>query len=75
LDLEATYYIYNNKSRFTNFRLAIKDNELYTNKSVILIKGFGIVLVIVTTLKLKQYTLYLYNIVLILLFYINIALL
>jgi hypothetical protein len=75
LDLGITYYVYNNKSRFTNFRLAIKDNKLYISKSVILIKGFGIVLVIVITLKPKQYTLYLYNIVLILLFYISIALL
>jgi hypothetical protein len=75
LDLEATYYICNNKLRFTNFRLVIKDNKLYINKSIILIKGFNTILVIVTTLKLKQYTLYLYNIVLILLFYTNIALL
>jgi hypothetical protein len=75
LDLGATYYIYNNKLRFTNFKLAIKDNKLYTNKSIILIKRFNTILVIVTTLELKQYTLYLYNIVLILLFYINIALL
>ena len=75
MDLKATYYIYNNKSRFINFRLAIKDNELYTNKSIISIKGFNTVLVIVTTLEPKQYILYLYNIVLILLFYINIALL
>jgi hypothetical protein len=75
LDLKATYYIYNNKSRFINFRLVIEDNELYINKSVIPIKGFNIILVIVTTLELKQYTLYLHNIVLILLFYINITLL
>jgi hypothetical protein len=75
LDLGATYYVCNNKSRFTNFRLAIKDNKLYISKSIILIKGFNTILVIVTTLKLKQYTLYLHNIVLILLFYINIALL
>jgi hypothetical protein len=75
LDLGATYYIYNNKLRFTNFRLAIEDNKLYTNKSVIPIKGFSTILVIVTTLELKQYTLYLHNIVLILLFYISIALL
>jgi hypothetical protein len=75
LNLKATYYIYNNKSRFINFRLAIKDNKLYINKSIILIKRFSTILVIVTTLELKQYTLYLYNIVLILLFYISIALL
>jgi hypothetical protein len=73
LDLRATYYVYNNKLRFINFRLAIEDNELYTNKSVILIKGFSTILVIVTTLELKQYTLYLHNIVLILLFYTNVA--
>jgi hypothetical protein len=75
LDLGATYYVCNNKLRFTNFRLAIEDNKLYISKSVILIKGFSIVLVIVTTLELKQYTLYLHNIVLILLFYISVALL
>jgi hypothetical protein len=75
LDLGAIYYIYNNKLRFTNFRLVIKDNKLYINKSIILIKGFSTILVIVTILKLKQYTLYLYNIVLILLFYISVALL
>jgi hypothetical protein len=75
LNLGATYYIYNNRLRFTNFKLAIKDNELYINKSIIFIKGFSTILVIVTTLELKQYTLYLYNIVLILLFYISIALL
>jgi hypothetical protein len=75
LDLRVTYYICNNKLRFTNFRLVIKDNKLYINKSVIFIKGFSTVLVIVTTLELKQYTLYLYNIILILLFYINVALL
>jgi hypothetical protein len=75
LDLKATYYVYNNKLRFTNFKLVIKDNKLYINKSIILIKRFNTILIIVTTLKLKQYTLYLYNIVLILLFYINITLL
>jgi hypothetical protein len=75
LDLRATYYIYNNKLRFTNFRLAIEDNKLYTSKSVIPIKGFSTILIIVTTLELKQYTLYLYNIVLILLFHTSIALL
>ena len=73
MDLKAIYYIYNNKSRFINFRLVIKDNKLYINKSIILIKGFNIILIIVTILELKQYTLYLYNIVLILLFYINIT--
>jgi hypothetical protein len=75
LDLRATYYICNNKLRFTNFRLVIKDNKLYINKSIIFIKGFGTILVIIITLELKQYTLYLYNIVLILLFYTNVALL
>jgi hypothetical protein len=75
LDLGAIYYVCNNKLRFTNFRLAIEDNKLYTNKSVILIKGFSTILVTITTLELKQYTLYLYNIVLILLFYTSVALL
>jgi hypothetical protein len=53
LDLEATYYIYNNKLRFINFKLIIKDNKLYINKSIIFIKGFNIILVIVTILELK----------------------
>ena len=75
MDLRVIYYIYNNKLRFTNFRLTIEDNELYINKSVILIKRFSTILVIVTTLKSKQYTLYLHNIVLILLFYTSVALL
>ena len=74
LDFRATYYIYNNKSRFIDFRLPINDNVLYASKSIIPIKGFKTILVIVTTLKeLKQYTIYLYNIVLILLFYISVA--
>jgi hypothetical protein len=75
LDSGATYYVYNNKSRFTNFRLAIEDNKLYTSESVIPIKGFSTILVIVTTSEPKQYTLYLHNIVLILLFYTSVALL
>jgi hypothetical protein len=75
LDLGATCYVCNNKLRFINFRLAMEDNKLYTNKSVIPIKGFGTVLVIVTTLELKQYTLYLHNVVLILLFYTSVTLL
>ena len=75
MDLRAIYYIYNNKLRFINFKLAIKDDELYISKSVILIKGFNTILVTVTILESKQYTLYLHNIVLILLFYINVTLL
>ena len=75
MDLETTYYVCNNKLRFTNFRLVIKDNKLYINKSIIFIKRFSTIIIIVTIIKLKQYTLYLHNIVLILLFYINIALL
>jgi hypothetical protein len=74
LDSKATYYIYNNKSRFINFKLLINNNVLYINKSVILIKGFGTILIIITTLEEpKQYIIYLYNIVLILLFYISVA--
>ena len=74
LDSRATYYIYNNKSRLINFKLLINNNVLYINKSVIPIKRFRTILVIVTTLKKsKQYIIYLYNIVLILLFYISIA--
>ena len=53
MDLGATYYVYNNKSRFTNFRLAIEDDKLYISKSVIFIKGFNTILIIVTTLELK----------------------
>jgi hypothetical protein len=74
LDSEATYYVYNNKLRFTDFRLPINNNVLYISKSVIPIKGFETISVIVTTLKEpKQYTIYLYNVVLILLFYISVA--
>jgi hypothetical protein len=51
LDSRATYYVYNNKLRFIDFRLLINNDILYTNKSVILIKGFGTILIIVTTLK------------------------
>jgi hypothetical protein len=74
LDSRATCYIYNNKSRFIDFRLLIDDDILYINKSVIPIKRFETILVIVTTLEEpKQYTIYLYNVVLILLFYISVA--
>ena len=74
LDSRATYYIYNNKLRFIDFRLLIDDDVLYASESIIPIKGFGTILVIVTTLEEpKQYTVYLYNIVLILLFYISIT--
>ena len=51
LDSGATCYIYNNKSRFMDFRLPIDDDVLYASKSVIPIKGFGTILVIVTTLE------------------------
>jgi hypothetical protein len=74
LDSKAIYYVYNNKLRFIDFRLPTDDNVLYASKSVIPIKRFGIILVIVTTLEeLKQYIVYLHNVVLILLFYISIA--
>jgi len=57
-----------------DFRLPIDNDVLYTSESVILIKGFGTILVIVTTLEEpKQYTIYLHNVVLISLFYISIA--
>jgi hypothetical protein len=51
LDSRATCYIYNNKLRFIDFRLLIDDNVLYTSKSVIPIKGFRTILIIVTTLS------------------------
>ena len=74
LDFKATCYIYNNKLRFIDFRLPIDDNVLYISKSIILIKGFETVLVIVTILEEpKQYIIYLYNVVLISLFYISIT--
>ena len=74
LDFEATYYVYNNKLRFIDFRLPIDNDVLYISESVILIKGFGTVLVIVTTLEeSKQYIVYLHNVVLISLFYISVA--
>ena len=74
MDLGVIYYIYNNKLRFIDFRLPTDDNVLYAGESVIPIKGFGTVLVIVTTLEEpKQYIVYLYNVVLISLFYISVA--
>jgi hypothetical protein len=74
LDSRATCHVYNNKLRFTDFRLPIDDNVLYVGKSVIPIKGFRTILVIVTTLEEpKQYTVYLHNMVLISLFYISVA--
>jgi hypothetical protein len=74
LDFGATYYVYNNKSRFIDFRLPIDNDVLYANKSVIPIKGFGTILVIVTILEEpKQYIIYLYNIILISLFYTSVA--
>jgi hypothetical protein len=51
LDSGATCYVYNDKSRFIDFRLPMDDDVLYASKSVIPIKGFGTVLVIVTTLE------------------------
>jgi hypothetical protein len=51
LDSGATCYIYNNKSRFINFKLPIDDDVLYADESVIPIKGFGTILVIVITLE------------------------
>ena len=74
LDSRATYYVCNDKSRFIDFRLPIDDNVLYASESIIPIKGFKTILIIVTTLEeLKQYTIYLHNMVLILLFYISVA--
>jgi hypothetical protein len=74
LDFGATCYVCNDKLRFIDFRLPMDDDVLYAGESIIPIKGFGTVLVIVTTLEEpKQYTVYLYNVVLILLFYISIA--
>jgi len=74
LDFEATYHIYNNKSRFIDFRLSTDDDVLYTSKSIIPIKGFGTISIIVTTIEEPtQYTLYLYNMVLISSFHISIA--
>jgi hypothetical protein len=74
LDFRATCYVYNDKLRFIDFRLPMDDDVLYTSKSVIPIKGFGTILVIVTTLEEpKQYTVYLHNVVLISSFYISVA--
>jgi hypothetical protein len=73
LDSGATCHVCNDKSRFTNFRLAIEDDELYAGESVIPIKGFGTVLVTVTTSESKQYTLYLHNVVLISSFHTSVA--
>jgi hypothetical protein len=74
LDSGATCHVCNNKSRFIDFRLPINDDILYAGESIIPIKGFRTVLVTVTTSEEpKQYTIYLYNIVLISLFHISVA--
>jgi hypothetical protein len=74
LDSGATCHVYNDKSRFTDLRIALDDDVLYARESVILIEGFGTVAVIVTIIEEpKQYTLYLYNVVLISLFYTSVA--
>ena len=74
MDFEATYHIYNNKSRFIDFRLSTDDDVLYTRESIILIEGFGTMAVTVTTIEEPtQYTPYLYNVVLISSFYTSIA--
>jgi hypothetical protein len=74
LDSGATCYVCNDKSRFTDFRLPTDDDVLYASESVIPIEGFGTVLVTVTTLEEpKQYTVYLHNVVLILLFHTSVA--
>jgi hypothetical protein len=51
LDSRATYYVCNDKLRFIDFRLPTDDDILYAGESVIPIKGFGTILVIVTTLE------------------------
>ena len=51
MDFGATYHVYNDKLRFMDFRLPMDDDVLYAGESVILIEGFGTVLVIVTTLE------------------------
>jgi hypothetical protein len=49
LDLGATCHVCNDKSRFTDLRIALDDDVLYAGESVIPIEGFGTVSVIVTT--------------------------
>ena len=51
LDLRATWHVYNDKSRFTDLWIASDDDVLYIRESVILIEGFGIIIVIVTTIE------------------------
>ena len=51
LDSKATYHVYNNKSRFTNLWIALKDDVLYIKKSIILIESFDIIIIIVTIIK------------------------
>jgi hypothetical protein len=51
LDSRATCHVYNDKSRFTDFRIALNDDVLYVKESVILIEGFSTISIIVTTLK------------------------
>jgi hypothetical protein len=52
----------------------LRTTTFYASESVIPIEGFGTVLVTVTTLEEpKQYTVYLHNVVLILLFHTSVA--
>jgi len=51
LDLKATYYVYNDKSKFINLWIALNDDVLYIKKSIILIEGFNIIIIIVIIIK------------------------
>jgi len=51
LDLRATCHVYNDKSRFTDLWIALNDDVLYIKESIILIKGFNTIIIIVIIIK------------------------
>ena len=51
LDSKATYYVYNDKSKFINLWIALNDDVLYIKKSIIFIKSFNIVLITIIIIK------------------------
>jgi hypothetical protein len=74
LDLGVTNHVYNKRERFSKFRKAYSDNTIYAGDSIVPIKGWGSVRIIVKTLTLLKYRiLNLYNIAYIPFFNTNIV--
>jgi hypothetical protein len=74
LDLGTTDYVYNKRERFSEFRKAYPDDTIYAGDSIVLIKGWGSIRIVVKTLTLLKYRILdLYDIAYILSFNINIV--